>query len=328
MKCEIKYYSYAPHLSQIITGFILLKQKNIIDNLTIINCVEGSDAFFNPLVLDVTINDEIHIAFDMNDGYNFDINKFDNYIKRVDYYFKRSFSIEKNKNLYEKEKIFPLSFNYFVSIKGNPLTKIQFNRTLESCQRYIRGKRVDIKKFQKSNKITKDIKILFLTRCWENEKEINNFRAECIRSLKKNFGDRVIAGFQESSLAKKCYPDCVINKKYTKKSKYIKLMKECSICITTIGLHFSNGWKLGEYVSQGKAIITEKMIYEVNGNFNKGDNYLEFESPDELVDQVNKILSNKKYMKSMMNKNNEYYRMFLAPDKVVFNALKKIKGMD
>lgn len=117
-------------------------------------------------------------------------------------------------------------------------------------------------------------------------------------------------------------------KKYTKKSKYIKLMKECSICITTIGLHFSNGWKLGEYVSQGKAIITEKMIYEVNGNFNKGDNYLEFESPDELVDQVNKILSNKKYMKSMMNKNNEYYRMYLAPDKVVFNALKKIKGMD
>lgn len=105
-------------------------------------------------------------------------------------------------------------------------------------------------------------------------------------------------------------------------------MKECSICITTIGLHFSNVWKLGEYVSQGKAIITEKMIYEVNGNFNKGDNYLEFESPDELVDQVNKILSNKKYMKSMMNKNNEYYRMFLAPDKVVFNALKKIKGMD
>lgn len=105
-------------------------------------------------------------------------------------------------------------------------------------------------------------------------------------------------------------------------------MKECSICITTIGLHFSNGWKLGEYVSQGKAIITEKMIYEVNGNFNKGDNYLEFESPDELVDQVNKILSNKKYMKSMMNKNNEYYRMFLAPDKVVFNALKEIKGMD
>lgn len=102
-------------------------------------------------------------------------------------------------------------------------------------------------------------------------------------------------------------------------------MKECSICITTIGLHFSNVWKLGEYVSQGKAIITEKMIYEVNGNFNKGDNYLEFESPDELVDQVNKILSNKKYMKSMMNKNNEYYRMYLAPDKVVFNALKKSK---
>ncbi|MEX6496857.1 hypothetical protein AB6B24_06605 [Lactococcus sp. AK05] len=118
--------------------------------------------------------------------------KYNKYIESVDYYFQRSYNQEENLGLNEPYKIFPLGLNYFVTCHGNPLTKIDFKSKnlhdfLASIQRYSYAKQIYPEKFEERALASSEHpKILFLTRTWENlPKEINEFRASCIRLLKK-----------------------------------------------------------------------------------------------------------------------------------------------
>jgi hypothetical protein len=56
-----------------------------------------------------------------------------------------------------------------------------------------------------------------------------------------------------------------------------------------MGLYESNGWKLGEYVAGSKAIVSEHLHYDAPGNFSPEQNYLEFNSADEMCGTNNKI---------------------------------------
>ena len=77
------------------------------------------------------------------------------------------------------------------------------------------------------------------------------------------------------------------------KRKYLEILKNFSICVTTTGSNRSNGWKLGEYVALSKAIITEPLHFQVPGNFTGEVNYLEFTSPDELAVTATRLFDDK-----------------------------------
>jgi len=55
---------------------------------------------------------------------------------------------------------------------------------------------------------------------------------------------------------------------------YLEVMKQSDICISSMGLHQSIGWKTGEYIAASKAIINESFHYKVVGDFQIGKNYL------------------------------------------------------
>lgn len=63
-------------------------------------------------------------------------------------------------------------------------------------------------------------------------------------------------------------------------------MYSSDICIGSMGLDESIGWKTAEYVAAGKAIIHEKMSYQIPYGFNKDTNYLEFSSADECIEKL------------------------------------------
>jgi len=106
----------------------------------------------------------------------------------------------------------------------------------------------------------------------------------------------------------------------------MKTMQSCSICIATTGLHGSIGWKVAEYAASGSAIITEKLNYEVIGNFKKDQNYLEFTSPQECLEQVKLLYTNEKLRREMMLKNILYFSKYVRPDQMVLHSLTKALG--
>ncbi|MBU8904917.1 hypothetical protein [Lactococcus cremoris] len=335
MDIKLIIYSREQHNVQIVTGFKLLKQRGDISSLTIIKRYSLLDKMPNEHIIECMLNEKIKIAYDTHDGFYFsnkeERDKYNKYIESVDYYFQRSYNKEENLDLNEPYKIFPLGLNYFVTCPGNPLTKIDFKSKnlhdfLASIQRYSYAKQIYPEKFEeRALSSNEHPKILFLTRTWENSpKEINEFRASCIRLLKKKFGKHVIAGFKPTAYAKSNFEDCLVPNILTKRKNYLQLVKESDICITTTGLHRSIGWKFAEYIAASKAIVTEKLNYSPGAELKANTNFLEFDTSEELMNQVMKLVNNKKLLNAMKISNESYYHEFLKPDIMIFNSLKKV----
>ena len=120
------------------------------------------------------------------------------------------------------------------------------------------------------------------------------------------------------------YKDCVIEKdsqRLTKKGDYLSTLKEYPICVATTGLHDSIGWKLAEYVAHSKAIVSEKLHYDLPGSFREGENYLEFASSDSCLSQVGTLMSDTVKRNDMMLRNHAYYASHVNPEALVLNTL-------
>jgi hypothetical protein len=124
-----------------------------------------------------------------------------------------------------------------------------------------------------------------------------------------------------SEYARKHYPDCTLDGSLTRKGKYLALVKQSDICIASMGLHGSNGWKLAEYVAASKAIVSEHLRYEVPGNFSPQRNYLPFDRPEECVRNVGELIANERLAYRLKVNNYEYYHTFVRPDRLVLNTL-------
>lgn len=98
-------------------------------------------------------------------------------------------------------------------------------------------------------------------------------------------------------------------------------MKKTDICIGTVGLHDSIGWKTAEYVALGKAIVCEPFRYSVPGEFLVEKNYLEFSTSDECVEAIQKIIENPNLVYQMKLNNLLYYYRYLKPDMMVKRTL-------
>lgn len=327
--CDVKLFVYSRlgHNRMILTGFRELERQKKI-KLTIVQkynkvdeCLLGQD------IVEGLINNKTKIAFDMHDGYGYSLDDMDSYIKTVDFYFKRSFSSQQNKKLSaeSQSKIYPLSFNWDVGYFTNPM---EWEGGLSNIKTLIKKfiYRNDIKYYEKPEKKTSN-KIMFMCRLWstdeedlpqyliEERKEINNTRIQIIKNLKDIYGDDFIGGLEDSKFTRENCPELILPSYLTKKPNYIKAMKQSSICIASTGLHKSIGWKFAEYVASGKAIVTEKLNYEVIGDFKPNKNYLEYSTVDECLLAVEKLYNNSELIKEIENNNRHYYFEYARPDK-------------
>lgn len=169
--------------------------------------------------------------------------------------------------------------------------------------------------------------ILFSTRLWEGEENqgINTMRIGIIRALKGKYGKSFRGGLADSELARQIAPGLIISRLYTNKFSYLRRLHNSDICIASTGLHDSIGWKTAEYIAASKAIISEKLNYEVPGNWLKNKNYIEFDSVESCVMAVDSLVNNPDKIIDMQNANREYYLNYLKPDVLVARTLELCK---
>lgn len=350
LKCELIVNSDVEHLQQIYVGFSLLHQKGFLElSQTIPDEFRQNKndsrrwvdyKFFNAKVI---VNGKVSIYYDTHDW-----NKIDEKILgETDFYFKRSYDENYVSTLEEKQKVFPLGLNYMISNSTLDYFKVQRTKFYGGKQRL----KTVIKEMQKPDTFGKkaeaeqinnlealpdfgvEPKIIFMARVWnpqniEDKKQkaavekINETRANCIRILKKEFGGRFFGGLEIDEFSSEKYKDCLLpNQKFSKKRKYLENLKTFPICVATTGLNNSTGWKFAEYVALSKAIITEPLFFQVPGNFESGKNYLEFTTPEKLLDAATQLFENKSLRNEIMINNYRYYQAFLRPDSLVLNTL-------
>ncbi|MEP7297030.1 MAG: hypothetical protein ABI702_12645 [Burkholderiales bacterium] len=352
IRCRLISHSPGTHIQQVYTGLSMLHRSGLI-HLT--QQLLGGDfmrAEAPQHLRDaaatharVVLNDAVTVHYDMHDAQDIDLRDLDT----CDYYFKRSFSPGYIGTLpHGAEKILPFGLNCHVlpnfidplsvgrafglrrGVKerivalrealdaGNRLRFYSRVRELESLPDYALAPRV-----------------LFLVTAYDphdrpdrsadkiQERIHNNeTRAQCIRLLRKELGPRFLGGFNRNEYTLRQYQDCVVSDTgVTDKKNFVRTLKAHTICVATTGLHGSIGWKFAEYISCARAIVSERLAYQVPGGLAPDQNYLEFTSPAECVEQVLRLIADHDLRNQMMTGNSLYYRAHLRPDALLLNSL-------
>ena len=351
ISCEVQPSSISKHVQQLYTGFFMLKKRGLIsltqksfDKFSYCNKKPQHIKDARKTHLRVVLNGRIRVYYDNHDSWEVD----EEFLSDSDIYFKRSYSTRKLESYgCLRSKIYPLGLNYLVY--PDNIDRFALNRCLllgdagEKIHSLIGSlKFLDefffmprVRRMEALPCIADDPRILFMVRAWnpfdspgrtqekiEERKEINETRAACVNLLKSEFKDRFYGGFIVDEYTKNNYPGLLMpDNKMSSQKNYIKTLKSYPICIATTGLHGSIGWKFAEYIAFSKAILSEKLNYEVPGGFSEGTNYLEFTSPNECAEKAERLMSNGISRRHLMYSNAKYYNDFLRPDSLILNTI-------
>lgn len=349
-------HSNGIHVQQIYTGFSLLKKSGYLILAENYNSERirknkklGFKSSFSRCV-NVKIGD-VKICYDMNDNPYFT----QEFLESSDFYFKRSYAKEivENQGVLSS-RIHPYGFNYLVYPDSFDWSGLKRNFRVSNLRTAIKNFPTYLPVFDGLNFVPRvsimnqspqgnqEPKVLFIARLWDpndsptrqdaeikERTQINEIRIQCILELKRNFGNRFLGGLIDSGLSQKLCPELVISdSKITSQRGFLNLMKQHPVCISTMGLHKSNGYKLAEYIAFARAIVSEPLHYQVTGNFQKGKNYLEFNSVAECVECVDRLFTDQALRNDIMYNNWEYFRKFERPDAIVRHTIELALGQE
>lgn len=189
--CKVVFGNYKEdHLSQIIAGYELLKQQKKIKLKVEFNPDYIKKKYIHSATIEVRINDEYIICYDLADGYQsfHNMDNFDSILENIDFYFKRSSNDFENRTLKNKSKIKPLGLNYPVSCRNNyydkyhenPENKVQYIKNYYKYLRYYKRFQSNYfyNKFENTpNKLDTNYKLLYNVRLY-NPDQIKLFNIQ------------------------------------------------------------------------------------------------------------------------------------------------------
>ena len=332
----------AHHAAQLITGFLMLKEQGW--DVEISDRSRDSSVLFYGLPAVLAEYRGKKLFYDVWDGYQ-DPEDMEQGMEYCDFYFKRSFSEEKNRELFpgDYQRMHPLGFNYYVTHPKNTADQPAWKAMAAILRGRTPARYFVPRVFEGEGDalVGNPPKILFLARLWGREtwlegdpanderEAISQSRIEIIRTLRREYGENFLGGVDDSPLSRKLAPDLIVPRELTERRHYLKKVHESDICIGSMGLHGSIGGKTGEYVAAAKAIVHEQMCYRVTGDFREGVNYLSFRTAQECVDAVVRLVENPERIRAMKKANAAYYQQYLRPDMLIRNSLEIVdKYMD
>lgn len=342
--CRIICHSNYEHLQQVYTGFFQLHKKGIINLSQRVEKIPLGK--YQEVHVKVIVNDRFTLYYDMHDCGEI----LPEYLENVDFYFKRSYAPEFLDTLPDKEKVFPYGLNYQTYIDGFDPFLFQRRHLYEKQEKFkiflkaiglfslLNKPQTGLKALNFEPSFQTQPKILFMARVWNPEQlpdkaqrqateELNQMRAECIKALKKEFKENFFGGLAVDDYSQAKFKDVLLpTNSISNQKQYFEILKQYPICIATKGLCNSNGWKLAEYVALSKAIVSEKLHFEVPGDFCGDKNYLEFATVDECVEKTLTLFKNAELRRQMITNNYDYYQNYLRPDKLILNTLQKLSA--
>lgn len=157
-----------------------------------------------------------------------------------------------------------------------------------------------------------DAVVLFQTRVWpleetdpeHNSEDINAYRVQMVRELKRAFGNRFVGGLVPNPEGLS-YPDLVTNMP-TRRREYAAWSRRPAIGIYTRGIHGSNAFKVAEYLAASKCIVGQSLLHELPQAL--GECHSVRETVEETVAECDALLSNPSRLGSMRRASWQYYQ--------------------
>jgi len=354
MECTLVSRSLSPHLQQLYTGFHQLHRRGAINLSQRVELLDSSMAkqpwrrnrAWNAH-LDAIVNGQVRCHYDTLDGPEID----EDYLSDADYYFKRSYHLPTVSSLGEAgRRVVPLGLNYLVypdhADRFAIVRSIALGHGRQRLRELLRAANLPhpaalgFTPRLHSMEFTPDLwiepRVLFIAAAWdpysssgassediEDKIRVNETRATSIRRLRREFGSLFCGGLVHNKFAVENYADLLIpTASLTSKRSYLNLVKRHAVCVATTGLYGSIGWKFAEYVGFARAIVSERLQYEVP-DLERGKHYLQFDNPEQLVESVGMLISQHQMRREMMEQNAAYYATHVRPSSLIMNTLSR-----
>jgi hypothetical protein len=147
---------------------------------------------------------------------------------------------------------------------------------------------------------------------WREAEELNRARAALIRSLRTSLGRQFQGGMYFEGPVRPEFADCLSNLP-SSPNEYLQLVARASVVISTNGFGGSFPWKLCEYLSLGKCILTESLAFPLPAPIVPGKEADFFENYADCAAKAARLLNDPVARYRMGRAAREYYANHVAP---------------
>ncbi len=169
--------------------------------------------------------------------------------------------------------------------------------------------------------------VVYQTRLWPPEpgqdvdrRAVNQGRVDMVRALRAAFGGAERIGVIHSDFAAAEAPDALLSRKVERR-EYARQLRTSLISVNTHGLDGSPGFKIGESLAAGAAMVSQAFRFELPEPLRPDVHYLPFTTPDECVSQCRRLIDDRELAERMRSENLRYYHRFVRPEAHVRNLL-------
>ncbi len=152
----------------------------------------------------------------------------------------------------------------------------------------------------------------------QNDSKVNARRANFIRACKGIDGIEFEGGFvaQEGRSSVDLFKDCLSERSYPY-SEWLQKTKRSALVFNTPAFWDCHGWKLGEYLALGKAIISSPLSNDLPAPLEHGKNihFVDDCSKENLSDAIKYILDHPEYRTQLEKGAKEYWEKYGTPEK-------------
>jgi len=229
------------------------------------------------------------------------------------------------------ELIFHLCNNFF---KAKIFKYLKDNNIHLRPKRWIRNyltllKRQTLQEYTTQSQSPKDNYVFFVSTLWPNQDNTNEGRCQYILTCSKKPEINFEGGFfiDKQMWGTTSTPNSIPHKlfcyKYLSNKTYINNIKKSLFVYNTPAVHNCHGWKLGEFLCMGKAIISTPLINELPIPLEHGKHIYYVNGEQDIEKAVALLLENKDFRYSLERNTKMYYNNYAAPVKVIENLIQQ-----
>jgi len=229
-----------------------------------------------------------------------------------------------------KDKIMPIGANFGIAIFG----RTKWQAATHCLVNYLKSrkrlkmrfasflspylwlyKRYDIR-WVPSNSRVGSRKIFMVSRYWKGQPWVNEARVNFIRACKRLEKEGLIefvGGMVPDTSDSGCPADVLLEREIPM-SDYMRHLDESLLVFNTPSYHHCHGWKLPEYLSQGKIILSTPFVNELPEKMHHGENIYFCESNRDSIYKALKILINNTGLQQRLERGSiEYWQQNASP---------------
>jgi len=140
------------------------------------------------------------------------------------------------------------------------------------------------------------------------------FIEKCVSNPELNFEGGLVATYDNQEYNK--YKDFVITKAYSV-SDYLFNTKQSILTFNTPAVFDCHGWKLGEFMAMGKAIISTSLTNDLPKTLQNGVHLCIADTDTEIADGIEKIRTDDEFRHKLETNIKHYFNEIASPRAVI-----------